>query len=223
MLFPGFGSLFLIFPGALEACTWCSGACLLGERHKLRQSRLCHQLITPDHGATSLYNFHMLPSLFTWKIFLPSLTLQFDRAGAGALGCSWPVHAWSKTCLKRFSSLWSWTLRCWLSLMIISLIIMIQVTLVSSYPDIPLEPVGQWRRDDHNHGSHENYEIIQMSSIFIHNSPQHDSWSSNHWCHPQTELQIWKVDAGWGGWLCLPFSPPMGRGRFLNFFLPLSW
>ena len=110
MLFPGFGSLFLIFPGALEACTWCSGACLLGERHKLRQSRLCHQLITPDHGATSLYNFHMLPSLFTWKIFLPPLKLQFDRAGAGALGCSWPVHAWSKTCLKRFSSLWSWTL-----------------------------------------------------------------------------------------------------------------
>ena len=107
---------------------------------------------------------------------------------------------------------------CWLSLMIISLIVMIQVTLVSSYPDIPLEPVGQWRRDDHDHGSHENYEIIQMSSIFIHNSPQHDSWSSNHWCHPQTELQIWKVDAGWGGWLCLPFSPPMGRGRFLNFF-----
>ena len=102
--------MFLIFPGALEACTWCSGACLLGERHKLRQSRLCHQLITPDHGATSLYNFHMLPSLFTWKIFLPPFILQFDRAGAGALGCSWPVHAWSKTCLKRFSSLWSWSL-----------------------------------------------------------------------------------------------------------------
>ena len=115
MLFPGFGSLFLIFPGALEACTWCSGACLLGERQKLRQSRLCHQLITPDHGATSLYNFHMLPSLFTWKIFWPSLKLQFDRAGAGALGCSWLVHAWSTICLKRFSSLWLWTLRCWLS------------------------------------------------------------------------------------------------------------
>ena len=96
---------------------------------------------------------------------------------------------------------------CWLSLMIISLIIMIQVTLVSSYPDIPLEPVGQWRRDDHDHGSHENYEIIQMSSIFIHNSPQHDSWSSNHRCHPQTKSERWM---------------PVGEAGYVYHF-PLQW